>query len=196
MSSREGSASNERRRSNTMPAHVLRNLRPTPAKPTSSPKLSSTSSPKPASKRVRKISAPGPTGSILKKQSSFDNPKHDDGSPTHRQVSFLRDDSNPLSSSLDSLETLGHRKSPLPRGSNLYESVMREFGRDEEERDQVSPLPSPDQRRKFSEKLHPHRHTHTAHCHHNGDVITHTASPDMSSRKHIHWSEDVVVKRK
>ena len=182
----------KRRRSNTMPSQVIRNLRTT----SKTPAKHVTSSPKPSAQRVRKISAPA--CSILKKQSSFENSRDD--APSHRQVSLLREETNPLSSSLDSLETLGARRSPLPRGSNLYESVMKEFGRDEEERDSLSPLPSPDQKRKFTEKLHPHRHAHVhqhSSQHSNGDVSSsNSQSASSESKKHIQWSQDIKVRRK
>lgn len=86
-----------------------------------------------------------------------------------------------------SLEALQVRRSPLPRGSNLYESLLSEFGQDEEEKDTVSPLPSPEVRRKFK-----HRHT----THHMTSPLTNDVSTlEGNAPRRVHWSQDIKPKK-
>ena len=92
----------------------------------------------------------------------------------------------------------------LPRGSSLYESLMAEFGVDEEERDTLSPLPSPEVRRRAAQRS---RHHHHHHHHHHVDehmpaldikdddtlialMTSAQTSAQHERRRHVHWSQD------
>ena len=88
---------------------------------------------------------------------------------------------------------------------------MAEFGVDEEERDTLSPLPSPEVRRRF--RFHLNHHPHHPHHPHHGDTDDHMPSLDLqddydcdvsatsassvtqkskkpAARRHVHWSQD------
>ena len=93
----------------------------------------------------------------------------------------------------------------LPRGSSLYESLMAEFGVDEEERDTLSPLPSPEVRRRAAQRSRHHHHHHHHHPHHVDEhmpaldikdddaliaLMTSAQTSPQHQRRHVHWSQD------
>lgn len=70
-------------------------------------------------------------------------------------------------------------RQPLPRGSSLYEACLQEFGREEEERDLISPLPSPNQKRRKHRTKSAEVHEH---------LYSDSGNISSASPKFVHWS--------
>ena len=83
---------------------------------------------------------------------------------------------------------------------------MAEFGVDEEERDTLSPLSSPEVRRRAAQRSRHHHHHHHHHPHHVDEhmpaldikdddalialMTSAQTSPQHERRRHVHWSQD------
>ena len=199
-----------RRRSNTLPKEILRNLKDKHTVKTSNEPTELTNKirkyltvdsalPPKSPSRLPALARSGSAASSL--YSSTDSL---DGGSVKSNKKYLKPLSNGhgkngslanLNSAdtlIDSLidtsskEAVNKQRGPLPRGSSLYESLMNEFGHSEEERDTLSPLPSPELRRKAIRKhkgLMPNVEMPL-------DSYSAPSSP-ANMRRRVHWSEDV-----
>ena len=137
-------------------------------------KISSNRTKKPT--QVTPKSCLSPSRSNKKSVASYDDdPPSHKLSPNHR-LDSLRN--NLYRTTSDDTLMMKRRRKPLPRGSNVYEKALEDFGHNEEDRDFVSPLPSP-------QILRRGKH-HTKHA--QGDITQDLGS--ASPPRHVHWGQD------